>query len=152
MAFEILHSAAPNAAAGSKPWLEDAVEAGYIDNGSIHEIVQIKESRKKSGYTIKCGLFQQYIYKSEEEFLETLILTLDDLVSMPISYALLARINVGQTTGFELGIDKEVQRVWEVKQKFGNIIVYRWFIPAMSTNTATSKPGTQKRRGQSLLA
>lgn len=108
-----------------KPFLEEAIEREIVSEEELYEIYSVKMNRSKSGYVIETGSFIAFVYRSEEDFCEVLIETLEDLVDQSEAPALIAKIDMKVTTGFQLGIDADIVRMWSAKKKFGDITVYR---------------------------
>jgi hypothetical protein len=105
---------------GFTPLLEKAVEEGIAILGEEYEIVEISETRKRSGYMIKCRDFAVLSFKGHA-ITTALIKLIEELVLTNPGYAVYVTPNDTTVEGFSLMVDEEVTRMW-VKSKKSNVL------------------------------
>lgn len=109
-----------NSSAGLMPFLEEALLNEIVELDSSYEVHMVVETRKRSGWLIKCDKFQIFIYKSSP-IADAMTECLQELVKLNPSQALNVELNDSTVEGFSLWIDDEELRMW-TKSKKSNVL------------------------------
>ena len=101
---------------GSFPFLEDALETGVAVVGNYYEVLNVAESRKRSGFIARTEDFMVFCWKSDP-ICEALIQTVTYLCSINPSIALFIQPSNEAPEGYVLVTDDEVTRLWSHSKK-----------------------------------
>lgn len=105
---------------GMLPFLEEAVESSLVTQGSHYEILSVVESRKRTGFLLKCNNFQVFLYKSQP-LLEAVLEALTELTRMSPAYGLFLILDDNTVEGFSVDVDDTQPRLW-VKTKKSRVL------------------------------
>jgi hypothetical protein len=108
---------------GSLPFLEAALLAGKAKLDLSYEVLEVSETRKRSGYLIKTDVFQAFVWKNSPAC-TALLATLDYLLDADPSYALYLELTKSNTDGFTMWMDTEEARLWSKGKKMNVLDVF----------------------------
>jgi len=127
---------------GLLPFLEDALSKNICQYDEDYEVDQVTESRKRTGYLIKCVSFQIFLWKSDP-ICDILIETLDELTRLNPSHALFVTPSDSTVEGFSLFTDDEITRMWTRTKKQRVLDV--WQSQTMSSIHSSGKGNSRRK-------
>lgn len=101
---------------GDLPFLESAIENGVAEIGTSYEVLEVNETRKRSGYIIKTKTFLIFLWKSSES-LGGLLEAIYQMEENNDGYAVYAEPNKTTVEGIEFWIDDAIPRIWLASKK-----------------------------------
>lgn len=126
---------------GALPFLEEALQKGSVTVGQSYEVVEVSESRKRTGYLIKTKLFLIFLFKSSS-MVDALIETMEEMVNMNPSYSIWVTVNDDTVEGFSMYVDEDIFTLWQYSKKLR--VLDAWTAKSL-TKPATSLPRNQKK-------
>ena len=107
---------ATNPTPGQVPFLDAAFEAGLVELGQTFEILEISESKKRSGFVLRADQFMIFLWKSSE-MVAPLIGELERYVQMADAPSLWVEVSDQNVEGFELFFEDAKPRQWVKSRK-----------------------------------
>ena len=109
---------AQNPTPGQLPFLDAAFEAGLVTLGESFEILEVSESKKRSGYVLRADKFMIFLWKSSE-MVAPLIAELERYAQTAEAPSLWVEVSDQSVEGFELFFEDSKPRQWvRSKKKF----------------------------------
>lgn len=105
---------------GSLPFLENYCQDNDCE-GKDYEVVEVKETRKRSGYMLVTAAFQAMIWKSDD-MCPVLVEFCGRMIETNPGYMLGLTVDTSNVNGFTLYSDKDAPRMWTPRKKPGNLL------------------------------
>jgi len=105
---------------GRLPFLDKAVSVGTATVGNSYEVLEVSESRNKSGFLFKTDVFMVFLFKSSE-LVMPLLAELEKLCRMNPAPAMYFEVTDTTVEGFCVWFDDDEDRQW-VKSKKMNVL------------------------------
>ena len=121
---------------GALPFLDQLWESGIVKVGDSFEVIEVSESKKRTGYVLRTEEFMVFLWKSGG-IVDQLILELEQACKLADAPSLWLEVSEQNVEGFELFFEDNEPRQWVQSRK--KFILERFIALAPPTKTRLKK-------------